>query len=175
MPEEHPILTTEPRARLPLTRHGTKWDHRFIEMAELVSTWSKDPSTKCGAVVVRPDKTIASVGFNGFPMGTSDASEFYENRDLKYSRVVHAEVNAVIHAREPLHGYTIYTWPSGFSGSCDRCAAVIIQAGIRRLVHIRGESDFASRWREAGERALQMYEEAGVEVTHYTPSWYEEA
>lgn len=157
---------------LGLVRHGFKWDRRFIQAAELISTWSKDPSTKCGAVIVRPDKTIASTGYNGFPKGTSDADEFYADRELKYSRVVHAEVNAVLHAREPLHGYSIYTWPSGFSGSCDRCATVIIQSGIKRLVHIRAESDFASRWQEAAERALQLYEEAGVEVTHYTPEWY---
>lgn len=143
-----------------------KWDRRFLKMAELVASWSKDPSTKCGAVIVRPDRTIASTGYNGFPKGCSDASEFYEDRELKYARVVHAEVNAILHAREPLNGYTIYTWPAGWSGSCDRCATCIIQSGIKRIVHIRGESDFASRWREAGDRALQMYDEAEVIVTH---------
>lgn len=36
-----------------------KWDQRFLELAKVVSTWSKDPSTKTGAVIVRPDKTEA--------------------------------------------------------------------------------------------------------------------
>ena len=29
-----------------------KWHMRFLEMAELVGSWSKDPSTKVGAVIV---------------------------------------------------------------------------------------------------------------------------
>lgn len=147
----------------------TKWDIRGLELARLVSTWSKDPSTKCGAAILRPDRSVASVGFNGFPKGTSDDDELYANRELKYARVVHAEVNSVLLANEPLHGYTIYTWPMGFGGSCDRCATVIIQAGIKKLVHIRSESTFALRWKDAAERGLQMYEEAGVEVVHVTP------
>src|SRR4051794_38721558 len=126
----------------------SKWDKRFIELAALVASWSKDPSTKCGAVIVRPDKTVVSVGFNGFPKGCLDDDELYADRETKYARVVLAEVNAILHAREQLHGYTIYTWPPGYSGSCDRCATVIIQAGISRIVHIRKESDFADRWRE---------------------------
>lgn len=143
---------------------ANKWDRRFLEMAELVSTWSKDPSTKVGAVIVRPDRTVASVGFNGFPRGCSDAAEFYADRDLKLSRVIHGEMNAILHAREPLHGYTLYSWPPGYGPSCDRCSAHIIQAGIKRVVHRMVGGDFASRWKEVSERGLQMYEEAGVEV-----------
>lgn len=145
-----------------------KWDMRFLEMAELVSLWSKDPSTKCGAVIVRPDRTVCSVGFNGFPKGCDDDPEIYENRELKYARVVHAELNAILHAREPLHGYTIYTYPPGYGPSCDRCSSHIIQAGIKRVVHIQDTSEFASRWKDAAEIGLKMYEEAGVEVIHYS-------
>lgn len=142
------------------------WDNRFIQMAELVASWSKDPSTKCGAVIVRPDKTVASVGFNGFPKGCSDDSVFYEDRELKYQRVVHAEVNAVIHARESLNGYTIYTAPAGYGPSCANCSAVIIQAGIKRVVHEFDDSEFAARWKDSANVGLQMYLEAGVEVVH---------
>jgi dCMP deaminase len=142
-----------------------KWDARFIHMAEFVAQWSKDPSTKTGAVIVRPDKTVASVGFNGFPAGVKDDDEFYENREEKYGRVIHAEVNAILHAREPLHGYTMYTWPGNYAPSCDRCTAAIIQAGIKRVAHVYDtSSDFAGRWRESQERGLQMYSEAGIEV-----------
>lgn len=142
----------------------TKWDDRFLQLAKLISTWSKDPSTKCGAVIVRPDKTIVSTGFNGFPKGCLDTPELYENRDLKLDRVVHAELNAILHAREPLDGYTMYTYPPGFGPSCARCSAHIVQSGISRVVHQKDESNFASRWKESSERGLQMYNEAGVEV-----------
>ena len=76
-----------------------KWDQRFMDLAQLVSTWSKDPSTKTGAVLVSPDKKDVILGFNGFPSRMSDAPELYANREVKYSRVVHCEVNAVLHAR----------------------------------------------------------------------------
>jgi dCMP deaminase len=142
-----------------------KWDQRFIELAHHISSWSKDHSTQCGAVIVRPDKTIASVGFNGFPKGTDDASKLYKDRELKLSRIIHAEQNAILHASEDLSGYTIYTWPPGLSGSCDRCTAHIIQAGIKRIVHVYDDSsEFSERWNEAAKRANQLYTEAGTEV-----------
>lgn len=150
-----------------------KWDARGLQAAQLYSTWSKDPSTKCGAAIMRPDKSIVSGGFNGFPKGTSDADEFYADRELKYARVVHAEVNAVVQAGEKLHGYTMFTWPPNYGPSCDRCSAVIIQAGITRVVHVyEVGADFAERWRLPIERGLQMYEEAGVEIVHITPEEY---
>jgi dCMP deaminase len=143
----------------------TDWDIRFIEMAAMVASWSKDPSTKCGAVVVRPDKSVCSVGFNGFAKGCSDADDLYANRELKYERVVHAEVNSILLAREPLTGYTMYTYPPNFGPSCARCSSHIIQAGITRVVHVLDTSaDFAQRWKETIEIGLDMYAEAGVEI-----------
>lgn len=64
-----------------------KWDGRFLDLAVLVGEWSKDPSTKVGAVLVRPDRTIAAVGFNGFPRGVLDHPERYEDRPTKYEMV----------------------------------------------------------------------------------------
>lgn len=145
-----------------------KWDMRFIDIAKVVSTWSKDPSTKCGAVVTRPDQTIASTGYNGFPRGCSDADEIYADRELKYSRVVHAEVNALLSSYESLRGYTLYAWPPNYGPSCDRCSAHIIQAGITRVVHVMDTSEFAMRWKDSIERGLDMYKEAGVEVVSLT-------
>ena len=49
-------------------------------MAQLVASWSRDPSTQCGAVIVRPDKTVAAVGFNGFPRGADDSPALYPDR-----------------------------------------------------------------------------------------------
>ena len=143
----------------------SKWDHRFLQLAKTVSEWSKDPSTRCGAVIVRPDKTVASMGFNGFPRGCQDDAELYADRDLKYSRVIHAEVNAVLNAYERVQGYTLYSWPPGMAPTCDRCATVVIQSGIARVVYCYQENEFAKRWQP--ERALKMYREAGVTVSAY--------
>lgn len=143
---------------------NAQWTNRFLEVSRLVASWSKDPSTKCGAVVVRPDKTVASVGYNGFPMGCSDDPELYENREEKYQRVIHAEVNAILHAREPLHGYTMFTTPAGIAPTCDRCATVVIQSGITTVIHEYEVNEFAERWKPMMDRALEMYQQAGVEV-----------
>lgn len=142
-----------------------RWDIRFLEAARLKASWSKDPSTKCGAIIVRPDLTIAGTGFNGFPKNCLDDEELYANRELKYERVVHAELNAILHTYENMDGYTIYTWPPSFGPTCARCAAHVIQAGITRVVHVFDDtSDINSRWLESLEIGLQMYREADVEV-----------
>ena len=85
-----------------------KWDRRFLEMARLVSSWSKDPSTKVGSVVVRHDKTVASVGFNGFPRGVADTEARLLDRSEKLDLIVHAEINALSVAHESLSGCTLY-------------------------------------------------------------------
>lgn len=146
-----------------------KWDMRFLAMAKMVASWSKDPSTKCGSVIARPDNTVASMGFNGFPKGMRDDPAMYENRELKYARVVHGELNALLHAREPVKGYTMYCWPPGFGPSCERCTVHIIQAGIARVVFMTPANPeaFASRWKEQCQHGLDMYKEAGVHVTAY--------
>lgn len=147
-----------------------KWDRRFLEMAALVASWSKDPSTKCGAVIVRPDRSVCSVGFNGFPRGVEDKQEHYDDRSEKYERVIHAEVNAILAAKEPMNGYTLYTFPAGPTPSCARCTTCIIQAGITRAVHFVEEYDGSKPmggWRAGVDRTLDMYRMAGVDIVSY--------
>ena len=139
-----------------------KWEKRFLDLAQLVSTWSKDPSTKVGAVIVRPDFTVASVGYNGFPRSMNDHPSLYADRDVKLSRIVHAEMNAILHAREPLHGYTLYTWPFL---TCDRCAVHVIQSGIVRVVAPVATPELQARWGEAFKKTREYYLEGKVIVT----------
>ena len=87
---------------------NSEWDKYFMDLAGLVSSKSKDPSTKVGAVVVRPDRTIAAMGYNGFPRGVLDLPERYADRPTKYSMVVHAEANAIVSAKGDLAGCKIY-------------------------------------------------------------------
>ena len=62
---------------------STKWDQRFLKLAEHISGWSKDPSTKVGCVVVGEDREIRSTGFNGFPRGIADDAARLEDREQK--------------------------------------------------------------------------------------------
>jgi dCMP deaminase len=138
-----------------------KWDLRFLELAKLVSTWSKDPSTQTGAVIVRPDGTVAGVGYNGFPRGLEDLPERYADRETKLSYVIHCEMNAIMSAHEPVKGYTLYTWPFL---SCDRCCVHVIQAGVTRVVAPKCPPEKADRWESIFKLTRDRFNEANVEV-----------
>lgn len=136
------------------------WHQRFLELAAHIATWSRDPSKKVGAVIVRPDKTIASLGFNGFPRGVEDSDARYQDKALKRELVTHAEINAILHAREPLHGYSLYIWPLA---PCVRCAAAIIQSGIAHVYSVPLKDN--SNWQATLDLAGTMFKEAGVDFT----------
>lgn len=141
-----------------------KWDVRFLELAKTVSTWSKDPSTKVGAVIVRPDKSVVSLGYNGFPRKMKDSPELYSNRDEKYSRIIHAEINAVLQAKVDVTGCTLYTYPFM---PCDRCAVQMIQAGIDAFVYPRAMEDALQRWGSAFIKVEQYFKECRVKWREY--------
>lgn len=104
-----------------------KWIERFRDDALLKASWSKDPSTKVGAVIFNPRlHTILGSGYNGPPHGFDDG-EWQSDRDLKLSVTIHAEINAIIHCA-PSIGRACAMMTTHFP--CDRCAAFI--AAIKR-------------------------------------------
>jgi len=141
-----------------------KWDDRFIEMAYLVATWSKDPSTQCGAVIIDPNKRIVSVGFNGFPKDTSDEPALYENREEKYRRVIHAEKNAILFAQRDLTNCTLYVVPMP---PCSQCAGMIIQSGIIRVISVLPTPEQFLRWKDDIHTSQRMFFEANVQMDYY--------
>ena len=138
-----------------------KWDLRFLDLAKHVSSWSKDPSTKVGAVLANSEnRRVISVGFNGFPAGVEDLEERLENREIKYEMVVHAEQNALLFAGDRDAGCTQYVYPLP---SCARCAVTIIQAGIVRVISPKTDRD---KWGESSRIAETMFSESGVELEY---------
>lgn len=149
---------------------NTNWHSRFMQIAETVSSWSKDPSTKVGAVIVNPEtKQIISTGYNGFPRGMNDDPALYNNREEKYKRVVHAEQNAILQAAKngyPVDGCWLYVAPLP---PCSSCSASIVQAGIKKVL-VR-KSDFINnpnkRWEKDFETvSLGMFTECGIELEY---------
>jgi dCMP deaminase len=138
-----------------------KWDRRYLELAKHVAQWSKDPSTKTGAVIVSPDGFVAGLGYNGFPKGVEDTPYRLNERDLKYKLIVHCERNAIISAQRNLGGSTLYTWPFM---SCAPCAGMVIQAGITRCVSFKNDNP---RWQADFELTRTMFFEAGVLLNLY--------
>ncbi len=145
-----------------------KWHNRFMELAELVKTWSKDPSTKVGAVVVGPDREIRSTGYNGLVRGVDDNKSERMERPTKYDFFEHAERNAVYNAcliGATLKGCVIYVT----SMPCPDCARAIIQSGIKMVVTRRLEPDPAAptgTWRDKLVYSEEMFREAGVKCLY---------
>jgi dCMP deaminase len=131
------------------------WGQRFLGLAQHIAGWSKDPSTKVGAVIADPDHRIVSVGFNGLARGVEDTDERLAVREQKYPRIVHAEMNAILFARRGLVGCTLYTWPLP---PCAHCAGAIIQSGLSGVVSPQP----SERWVESCSIAAEMFAEAGV-------------
>ena len=136
----------------------TKWAIRFLQMAELVASWSKDPSTRVGAVITENNR-IVSLGFNGYPHGISDSAET-DNREMKLLKTLHAEENAILHAKRDLSSGEI--WVTHFP--CPNCAAKIIQTGLRAVHSPKPNDDFLSRWGDKIKVSEDMFEQAGVKV-----------
>jgi dCMP deaminase len=146
-----------------------QWDRRFLELARHIAQWSKDPSTKVGAVLVDPEmKYVVGMGYNGFARGVYDTVDRLNDRPTKYRFVVHAEVNACIVAGERARGAVLYVWPSFLLPPiCADCAKVAIQCGVAQVVGYE-ESDIGrdvdERWRDSILAAREMLLEAGVAV-----------
>ena len=133
----------------------TDWDQRFLELAEHVASWSKDPRTQVGSVVVDSKKRVVSMGYNGFPRGVHDNLDRLSDRETKYLFVAHAERNALDNSPIATDGCTLYAplFP------CSECAKTIIQKGITRVVSRPILEDVPKfRW----DITLQMFKEAEV-------------
>ena len=136
----------------------TNWAERFLQMAELVASWSKDPSTQVGAVITEHNR-IVSLGFNGYPHGISDSAGT-DNRELKLLKTLHAEENAILYAKRDLKGCEI--WVTHFP--CPNCAAKIIQTGISAVHCTKQSEDFLSRWGDKITLSEEMFNQSGVQV-----------
>lgn len=119
------------------------WNHTWMRMAKVISQRSKDPSSKIGCVIVSPDQTQIVVGYNGFiAKAVPDLEEWWHNRDRdgeefsKYDLVLHDAVNAILHAKTDLHGWTMYTTMH----PCLECVKTILAAGIRKVYYAGGDT-----------------------------------
>jgi dCMP deaminase len=132
------------------------WREKFLGLAEFIASWSKDPSTKVGAVITTNDNEIVSVGYNGLPRRIKDTAERLNNRDLKYKMIAHAERNALVFAKRDLKDCVLYTWPFG---PCPVCAGIFIQANIGHVV-FPGTTN--PRWFDDIELSKNMFLESGI-------------
>lgn len=140
---------------------ANKWTLRFMDMALRSATWSKDPSTKVGAVLVSPMNGVISTGFNGFPHCVEDSADRLSDRSAKLRFTVHAELNALLWALRHncrVDGATIFvTHPP-----CAHCAAALAQAGVKRVVADWPAAAFIDRWMADMLAGSDMFAETGI-------------
>lgn len=144
-----------------------KWDRRFLALAKHVSAWSKDVSTKVGAVIADPNRKVIGLGYNGFAAGVNDSDERLQDRETRLRLTIHAEKNAIFNARSDVSRCTLYVHPMP---PCSQCAAAIVQTGIRRVVATMPTDDQRARWGDVWDLADVMYYEAGVHLILVEPA-----
>lgn len=132
-----------------------KWNYRMARIATEVASWSKDPSTKVGAVICDAENVIISTGFNGPPRGASDSG--LDDRSKKILRTIHAETNAILFARRDLTGCTMYVTHH----PCAQCAALIAQSGIKN-VKVIGDQQLSDKWADHISEAQQIFKESKI-------------
>lgn len=122
-------------------------DIRYMKLAKEKSTWSKDPSTKIGAIAISANnQVVLSQGYNGFPRKIKDDYRLYI-RKLKYDLIIHAEMNVIYNAVDngiSLSGSTVYIY--GLP-PCSQCTSGLIQAGVVRVVYCNTKND--NNWNES--------------------------
>ncbi len=138
------------------------WDERFLSLADHISGWSKDRSSKVCSLIVR-DNRVVSTGYNGFSEGMDDDNDAYHERPTKYKVTVHSEVNAIANAAKlgvPTDNATMYlNW-----FPCSNCAATLVNAGIKRLVCGQDFDLDHERWGEDFKLAIIILHDGGVLV-----------
>jgi dCMP deaminase len=144
-----------------LVQSDLSWDLFYLSLAAATRRKSKDPSTKVGSILVRPNNTVASLGFNGIPSRIPDSADILNNRELKYLYIQHAEINCLNFCNDAtLVGYTLYVYPLK---PCPACTLQLISKGISKVVMVDKPS-LQPIWDESWKLSKQMLEASGVEI-----------
>lgn len=104
------------------------WEQYAVNLAQVAATRSEDPFVKVGAVVLRPDHSVASIGYNGAPPGVTIG---WSSREGRRPLVIHAETNALRYctASEVAGGLLAVSHVP-----CPTCLVGVAAYGINRVV-----------------------------------------
>lgn len=134
-------------------------DKKFLAAAGAISEiFSKDPSTRVGALAVGETKNLVAFGYNGLPPGLRDTHDRLHDRTVKYSLTLHAEVNALANATFPVRTLYVTHHP------CAQCALHILAARTVKRVVYTEDAAFEVRWRDSLAQARELLLEGGVAV-----------
>ena len=128
-----------------------RYDRAYLRMATEWAKLSHCTRRQVGAIIVKNNIIIAD-GFNGTPSGFENCCEDSDGKTHWY--VLHAEANAILKlAKSNNRGQnsTLYITLS----PCKDCSKLILQAGIKRVVYIKGYKDSSG---------IDFLSKAGIEV-----------
>jgi len=145
-----------------------KWDKRFMDMAEFVSSWTScaRKGRAIGAVIVK-DKRILTTGYNGAPSGVTNCRDkgfcmrdqlgIASGTRAEMCYAVHAEQNAIVQAAKQgiaVDGATLYCTHQ----PCTICTRLIINSGIKRVIY---------KYPYPDEFSMQLFKEANILVEKF--------
>ncbi|MCL2861075.1 MAG: cytidine/deoxycytidylate deaminase family protein [Firmicutes bacterium] len=149
-----------------MDKNNQKWDKRFMDMAQLVASWSSCIRRQVGAVIVL-DKRILTTGYNGASSGIESCIQRKECIRTKenvesgtrqeYCYATHAEQNAIVQAARTgisIKDATLYCTHQ----PCGICTRMIINSGIKRIVF---KDDYPDKF------SSKLLNEAGIEISIY--------
>lgn len=137
-----------------------------MSQAYALASFSEDPSTQLGAVLLDPEGKTIGVGYNHFPRGVS-SEHWHGPKEGKYERVAHAEVSAILSAAKAGNSTVGSTLVCPWA-ACANCAKYIVEAGVTRLVrHI--EHDHQQDWVKSIELGDEIMRGAGIEIIEIEP------
>jgi dCMP deaminase len=130
--------------------------------------FSKDPSTKVGALFMYPETLqILTMGYNGMPRGVDETIRERWERPLKYKLTEHAERNAIYNAAQ--NGVSLRDSICVTSlFPCADCARAIIQSGCKMVISLdlkhSGSLERIARWKPEWDISMMMLNESGVKL-----------
>jgi len=143
-----------------------KWTKRYLNLAREISTWSKDPSTQIGAIIIGNHGQIISQGYNGFPRGIIDSNKRLNDRETKYKYMVHGEMNAIYNAG--LNGVSLLDTTLYVYGLpvCSECAKAVRQVGINKVI-MQHPGDIPEKWNTSYQLSYQIFKEGGIDAMRF--------
>lgn len=144
---------------------------KYYKLTEyMANLFSKDPSTKVGALFMYPGTMqILSMGYNGMPRGVDESVSSKWERPLKYKLIEHAERNAIYNAAQsgiPLKDSICVASMC----PCSDCARGVIQSGCKMVItrdiveFERENPEITSRWKPEWDVSVGMMKEAGIKI-----------
>lgn len=103
---------------------------RYMGLAFWIASFSKDPDTQIGTLIISNKNIPLGYGYNGPPQGVLDL-EIDWMRTEKQPFMRCAEANAITYSHRPLDGSTLYTT----ARPCVKCILDIVAEKIKEVIY----------------------------------------